>query len=103
MTAVPELPGRSPVVSVLTAADMPRVPGRLLTPAELREWVAEFATREDLWERHVAHDTGGRHFVSLYRDTTVDVWLLCWNIVDDTGWHDHDVSSGAVAVTRDDP
>jgi hypothetical protein len=28
----------------------------------------------------------------------VDVWLLCWTPVNDTGWHDHDVSSGAVAV-----
>jgi len=28
----------------------------------------------------------------------VDVWLLCWNSVDDTGWHDHGDSSGAVRV-----
>jgi hypothetical protein len=26
--------------------------------------------------------------------------VLSWNRRDDTGWHDHDVSSGAVAVTR---
>ena len=26
------------------------------------------------------------------------MWLLCWTPVNDTGWHDHDVSSGAVAV-----
>ena len=46
------------------------------------------------------HDTGGRHYASLHRDGDLDVWLLCWNTVDDTGWHDHDTSSGAVAVTR---
>jgi hypothetical protein len=28
----------------------------------------------------------------------VDVWLLCWTPENDTGWHDHDISSGAVAV-----
>jgi hypothetical protein len=30
----------------------------------------------------------------------VDVWLLCWVPGDDTGWHDHDISSGAVRVVR---
>ena len=39
-----------------------------------------------------------RHYVSLHRDEHVDVWLLCWTPENDTGWHDHDVSSGAVAV-----
>ena len=28
----------------------------------------------------------------------MDVWLLCWTPENDTGWHDHDISSGAVAV-----
>ena len=37
-------------------------------------------------------------YASLHRDTHVDVWLLCWTPVNDTGWHDHDISSGAVAV-----
>ncbi len=26
------------------------------------------------------------------------MWLLCWTPINDTGWHDHDISSGAVAV-----
>ena len=39
-----------------------------------------------------------RVYVSLHRDAHVDVWLLCWTPENDTGWHDHDVSSGAVAV-----
>jgi hypothetical protein len=26
--------------------------------------------------------------------------LLCWQQGDDTGWHDHDISSGAVRVVR---
>ena len=28
----------------------------------------------------------------------MDVWLLCWTPENDTGFHDHDISSGAVAV-----
>jgi hypothetical protein len=79
---------------------VPALPGRVLTPQELRTWVGEVAGRPDLWESLVRHDTGKRHFAQLYRDESIDVWVLCWNLVDDTGWHDHDISSGAVAVTR---
>ena len=44
------------------------------------------------------HSDEQRHFVSLYRDEHVDIWLLCWTTASDTGWHDHDISSGAVRV-----
>lgn len=110
MTAAPALEPETPattldgpvptVASVLRADDLPSVPGRVLDAAELRAWVREIAADPELWAAHVRHDTDGRHFVSLYRDSDVDVWLLCWNTSDDTGWHDHDTSSGAVAVTR---
>jgi hypothetical protein len=79
---------------------LPDLPGRNLEPEELRTYVRGIAADASLWEHHVRHDTGGRHFASLHRDGDVDVWVLCWNTVDDTGWHDHDISSGAVAVTR---
>jgi hypothetical protein len=82
------------------AAGLPPLPGRVLTPAELKRWVTALAGRRAQWEPLVRHDTGRRHYASLYRDTDIDVWVLCWNTEDDTGWHDHDVSSGAVAVTR---
>ena len=88
---------------VLAAEDLPDLPGRVLSARELRAWVRELAAKPELWERYVHHDgsdSGGRHYVSLYRDSDVDVWLLCWNDEDDTGWHDHDTSAGAVAVTR---
>jgi hypothetical protein len=90
----------APTSSMLTAEMLPLMPGRLLEPPELLSWVRELAARPDLWAEHVRHDADGRHFVSLYRDAHIDVWLLCWNLVDDTGWHDHDTSSGAVAITR---
>ncbi|WP_299053996.1 cysteine dioxygenase family protein [uncultured Nocardioides sp.] len=84
--------------------ELPELPGRTLAEAELRDWVERLAARPELWRHHVAHDSareraGGRHYVSLHRDEHVDVWLLCWDTVDDTGWHDHDTSAGAVVVT----
>ena len=46
----------------------------------------------------VGFDDDERVYASLHRDAHVDVWLLCWTPENDTGWHDHDISSGAVAV-----
>ena len=54
--------------------------------------------RPGLWEHHLAFDDDNRVYASLYRDAHVDVWLLCWTPENDTGFHDHDISSGAVAV-----
>ncbi len=99
MTATPETPARSGA-SVLSAVELPALPGRTLDPSELFAWVRELAANPRLWERHVRHDTEGRYFVSLYRDADIDVWLLCWSTRDDTGWHDHDTSAGAVLVTK---
>jgi hypothetical protein len=84
----------------MTTIALPALPGRTLSPQELRRWVAKLAERTELWEPLVGHHPGRRHYASLYRDSDIDVWVLCWNLQDDTGWHDHDVSSGAVAVTR---
>lgn len=100
MTIAPSRP-----TSILGKHDLPALPGRDLTTPELLAFVRELAARPDLWAHLVRHDhvgeeEGGRHYVSLYRDSDIDVWLLCWNLEDDTGWHDHDVSAGAVAVTR---
>ena len=79
---------------------LPALPGRVLDLPELKSWVADLAAQPELWQHLVQHDTGGRHYASFYRDSDIDVWILCWNTADDTGWHDHDTSSGAVAVTR---
>jgi Cysteine dioxygenase type I len=52
------------------------------------------------WREHVRHDPESRHFVQLYRDANIDVWLICWLDAQDTGYHDHDLSSGAVHVVE---
>lgn len=53
---------------------------------------------ESLWRRWVRHDEKERQYTQLYRDPNVDVWLICWSHRQDTGYHDHDRSAGAVYV-----
>jgi hypothetical protein len=74
------------------------LPARSMSKQELRELVDTLAERPELWRHHVVHSGDQRHYTSLYRDEYVDVWLLCWSQDNDTGWHDHDLSSGAVRV-----
>jgi predicted metal-dependent enzyme (double-stranded beta helix superfamily) len=75
-----------------------QLPARTLDKQELRALVDELASQPELWADQVAFAEDERHYVSLYRDEHVDVWLLCWAPANDTGWHDHDISAGAVHV-----
>ena len=74
------------------------LPDRDLNRAELTDLVQRIGDRQELWRQHVAFDDDERHYACLHRDAHVDVWVLCWTPANDTGWHDHDTSSGAVAV-----
>jgi len=76
------------------------LPGRDLDQQELLGLAASIAADPAALAEHVAFSDDKRHYVSLHRDSHVDVWLLCWTPENDTGWHDHDISSGAVAVLR---
>ncbi len=86
------------LASYPATAKIADLPGRDLTQAELKALAAGIAQQPEAWAHHVAFDGEGRVYASLHRDAHVDVWLLCWIPESDTGWHDHDVSSGAVAV-----
>lgn len=86
------------MTAVLEPISQLKLPGRDLTRAELEELVAGIAEDPSSWRHLVAFDAEDRVYVSLHRDSHVDIWLLCWTPENDTGWHDHDVSSGAVAV-----
>jgi predicted metal-dependent enzyme (double-stranded beta helix superfamily) len=70
----------------------PLAPSRLLALAE------ELAARTDLWGDLVRHDDARRVYVRIHRDDILDAWLICWSGAQDTGLHDHDLSSGAVSV-----
>ncbi len=76
------------------------VPDRDLEPHELAELAEELAQRPELWSGQEQHTPDQRHYVRLRRDHHLEVWLICWMPSHDTGLHDHDMSSGAVRVTR---
>jgi predicted metal-dependent enzyme (double-stranded beta helix superfamily) len=75
-----------------------RPAGRDLTEEELRAVAERVAARPRLWSAHVRHDPRQRTYEQLLRDAHLDVWLICWSRDHDTGFHDHDLSAGAVAV-----
>jgi hypothetical protein len=91
LAAVAERPG---------AVTLDTLPGRDLDQVELLELASSIAAEPANLQQHIAFSDDQRHYVSLHRDTHVDVWLLCWTPQNDTGWHDHDISSGAVAVLQ---
>jgi Cysteine dioxygenase type I len=69
-----------------------------LNRTELRELVRTIAETPDLWQPLVQFNTRDRHYEQLWRDDHVDIWVISWVNGNDTGFHDHDTSSGAVAV-----
>jgi len=79
-------------------AAVPRPRGRDLTAAELEEFVVALADRPELWIEFVKHDSTQRHYEELLSDQHLTAWLICWMDDQDTGFHDHDISAGAVAV-----
>ena len=60
--------------------------------------MSDIAAQPAVWRPLVTYDAQRRRFEQLWRDEHVDVWVISWMRGHDTGFHDHDVSSGAVAV-----
>ena len=59
---------------------------------------AQVAGRPALWRPHLDPAATTRTYAALHRDAELDVWAIFWFPENDTGWHDHDTSSGAVHV-----
>jgi predicted metal-dependent enzyme (double-stranded beta helix superfamily) len=78
--------------------DVARPHGHDLTDQQLLAVATEIGAQPALWSGHVEHDPRQRTYKQLLRDEHLDVWLLCWSHDHDTGFHDHDLSAGAVAV-----
>jgi predicted metal-dependent enzyme (double-stranded beta helix superfamily) len=79
-------------------SEVPRPRGRNLCGEELERLVGAIADRPELWIDFVKHDRTQRHYEELFSDEYVTTWLICWMEDHDTGFHDHDISCGAVAV-----
>lgn len=39
-----------------------------------------------------------RVFEQIWDEADANAWLICWNELQDTGWHDHDHSAAAILV-----
>jgi predicted metal-dependent enzyme (double-stranded beta helix superfamily) len=75
------------------------MPTRDLSQGELARFVRDLAAQPERWRHLVHHRPDARTYVELARDDHVAAWLICWMDDHDTGYHDHDLSAGAVAVT----
>ena len=62
--------------------------------------VEEIAGRPEAWRHLVSHRADARTYAQLHRDDHVAIWLICWMNDHDTGFHDHDLSAGALSVVR---
>lgn len=71
-----------------------------LEDAELRELATAIAERPELWQHLVEFDPERRHYSHVLRNDDVEVYLICWMPGHDTGFHDHDISAGALAVIQ---
>jgi Cysteine dioxygenase type I len=71
---------------------------RTLERSELEQLARALAERRDLWAAHIDPRATERTYACLHRDAQLDVWAIFWLPENDTGWHDHDTSSGAVHV-----
>jgi quercetin dioxygenase-like cupin family protein len=69
-----------------------------LTVPELKAFVLELADAIDRWGHLVRHADDVRVYEQIWDDELVNAWLICWSEDQDTGYHDHDASTAAIAV-----
>jgi hypothetical protein len=74
--------------------------GDFYSPEELRTIVEEIAATPEIWSSSVSFDLTERYYSRLRRERAVEVWLICWDIGQDTLLHDHGGSAGAFTVAR---
>jgi hypothetical protein len=74
--------------------------GRTLELPELEDVAARLAHSPQLWQHLVQHVPGARFYEQLWRDEHLAAWVICWMEEQDTGFHDHDLSAGAVSGVR---
>jgi hypothetical protein len=70
------------------------------SPDELRAMVEKIVDAPSEWSNSVRFDLAERFCSRLRLDAAVEVWLICWDIGQDTLLHDHGGSVGAFTVAR---
>ena len=71
-----------------------------LTPEQLERFIAELAEQPARWRHLVRHESDVRVYEQIICEEHLNAWLICWSGGQDTGFHDHDESAGAIAVVR---
>ena len=71
-----------------------------MTVAELGELTRSIGAARVTWEHLVRHDPKQRLFERLSSPPGTEAWLMCWMPGQDSGPHDHDISSGAITVVE---
>jgi quercetin dioxygenase-like cupin family protein len=69
-----------------------------LTNEALELFVTSLATSPERWDHLVRHESDVRVYEQIWDDEDVNAWVICWSEDQDTGFHDHDDSSAAIAV-----
>jgi mannose-6-phosphate isomerase-like protein (cupin superfamily) len=69
-----------------------------LSHAELERFAAGLAATPERWRHLIRPADSMRVYESIWSDASVNAWVICWQEDNDTGWHDHDESSGGIAV-----
>jgi mannose-6-phosphate isomerase-like protein (cupin superfamily) len=69
-----------------------------LTAAALERFVEQLVASPELWQHAVRHADDVRVYEQIWDDEDVNAWVICWSEDQDTGFHDHDDSSAAIAV-----
>jgi quercetin dioxygenase-like cupin family protein len=69
-----------------------------LTTEQLEQFVSNLAASPEQWQHHVRHSDDVRVYELIWDDEDVNAWVICWSEDQDTGYHDHDRSSAAIAV-----
>ena len=75
----------------------------IATPLSTAECVSiahDIAAQPDIWKPCVRHNPGQRYFQLIDRDQQREIYVICWMDDHDTGFHDHDISCGAVHVVE---
>lgn len=82
----------------MAAPDRIEIAERDLTPQELCDTAAWLGGKP--WHDLLLDLDAGRSYRELYRGERLSTWLIHWGAEADTGFHDHDLSAGAVHVIR---
>jgi quercetin dioxygenase-like cupin family protein len=69
-----------------------------IAPDKLERFVERLAAEPARWRHLVRHERDVRVYEEIFSDEHINAWLICWSGGQDTGFHDHDESAGAIAV-----